>query len=113
MKLFTFELRNVLGQWAMITVSENESNGKVYTNIANINPVPLTIKKNGLPEGKNELKIFDIDEADMELFESFSEGLKEKIRKSPEWQRLYGDPSTSSNIAPSANFDDMADDLPF
>ena len=108
-----FELRNVLGQWAMITVSENESNGKVYTNIANINPVPLTIKKNGLPEGKNELKIFDIDEADMELFESFSEGLKEKIRKSPEWQRLYGDPSTSSNIAPSANFDDMADDLPF
>lgn len=108
-----FELKNVLGQWAMITVSENESNGKTYTNIANINPVPATIKKNGLPEGKNDLKLFSIDDADMELFDSFSEGLKEKIRKSPEWERLHGAPSTSSASAPNANFDDMADDLPF
>jgi len=108
-----FELKNVLGQWAMITVSENESNGKTYTNIANINPVPATIKKNGLPEGKNDLKLFSIDDADMELFDSFSEGLKEKIRKSPEWERLHGSPSTSSGSAPNANFDDMADDLPF
>jgi len=108
-----FELKNVLGQWAMITVSENESNGKTYTNIANINPVPATIKKNGLPEGKNDLKLFSIDDADMELFDSFSEGLKEKIRKSPEWERLHGGPSTSSASAPNANFDDMADDLPF
>jgi len=108
-----FELKNVLGQWAMITVSENESNGRTYTNIANINPVPLTIKKNGLPEGKNELKIFSIDDADMALFESFSEGLKDKIRKSPEWERLHGGPSTLSSSASSANFDDMESDLPF
>ena len=111
-----FELKNVLGQWAMITVAENESNGKTYTNIANINPVPVTIKKNGLPEGKNDLKIFSIEDADMSLFDSFSEGLKDKIRKSPEWDRLHGGPTTtssSSNSAPNANFDDMAEDLPF
>ena len=108
-----FELKNVLGQWAMITVSENESNGKTYTNIANINPVPLTIKKNGLPEGKNELKLFSIDDADMALFDSFSEGLKDKIRKSPEWERLHGGPETSSSSASNANFDDMESDLPF
>jgi hypothetical protein len=107
-----FELKNVLGQWAMINVSENESNGKVYTNIANINPVPATIKKNGLPEGKNELKIFFIEEADMDLFESFSDYLKDKIRKSPEWERLHGGPS-AGNFAPGANFDDMESDLPF
>jgi hypothetical protein len=68
-----FELKNVLGQWAMITVAENESNGKTYTNIANINPVPATIKKNGLPEGKNELKLFSIEDADLDLFETFSD----------------------------------------
>ena len=111
-----FELKNVLGQWAMITVVETENNGNTYTNISNINPVPATIKKNGLPEGKNELKIFSIDEPDMELFESFSENLKNKIRQSPEWDRLYGgsEPvSTSSNVAKPANFDDLEDDLPF
>jgi len=107
-----FELKNVLGQWGMITVAENESNGKTYTNIANINPVPVTIKKNGLPEGKNDLKLFSIEDADMSLFETFSDYLKERIRKSPEWDRLHGGPSVS-NSAPSANFDDMADDLPF
>lgn len=107
-----FELKNVLGQWAMITVAENESNGKTYTNIANINPVPATIKKNGLPEGKNDLKLFSIEDADLSLFETFSDYLKDKIRKSPEWERLHGGPSVGSS-APSASFDDLADDLPF
>lgn len=111
-----FELKNVLGQWAMITVVETENNGNTYTNISNINPVPAAIKKNGLPEGKNELKIFSIDEPDMELFESFSDNLKNKIRQSPEWERLHGGPTTqtsTSNSAPPANFDNMEDDLPF
>jgi nitrate reductase NapAB chaperone NapD len=113
-----FELKNVLGQWAMITVVETENNGNTYTNISNINPVPAVMKKNGLPEGKNELKIFSIDEPDMELFESFSDNLKNKIRQSPEWDRLYGSaeiasPAPAKNSAQPANFDDMADDLPF
>jgi hypothetical protein len=107
-----FELKNVLGQWAMLSVVETQNNGNTYTNIATINPVPSSMKKNGLPEGKNELKLFSIDDADMELFESFSDNLKNKIRQSPEWERLHGGPSTGGS-APSANFDDMADDLPF
>jgi len=110
-----FELKNVLGQWAMISVVETENNGNTYTNIANINPVPASIKKNGLPEGKNELKLFSIDDPDMELFETFSDNLKNKIRMSPEWERLHGSPSTggSASSAQNANFDDIADDLPF
>ena len=107
-----FELKNVLGQWAMLSVVETQNNGNTYTNIATINPVPSSMKKNGLPEGKNELKLFSIDDADMELFESFSDNLKNKIRQSPEWERLHGGPS-AGNSAPSANFDDMESDLPF
>ena len=64
------------------------------------------------PISLDELKIFSIDEPDMELFETFSDNLKNKIRMSPEWERLHGSPSTSSS-ASDANFDDMADDLPF
>jgi hypothetical protein len=106
-----FELKNVLGQWAMISVVETENNGKTYTNIATINPVPSNIRKVGLPDGHNDLKLFSIADADLALFESFSDGLKDKIRKSPEWERLHGGPSIGS--APSANFDDMENDLPF
>ena len=106
-----FELKNVLGQWAMISVVETENNGKTYTNIATINPVPSNIRKVGLPDGHNDLKLFSIADADLALFESFSDGLKDKIRKSPEWECLHGGPSVGS--APSANFDDMENDLPF
>jgi hypothetical protein len=74
--------------------------------------VPATIKKNGLPDGKNDLKLFSIDDADLSLFETFSDYLKDKIRKSPEWERLHGGPSVGHS-APSASFDDIADDLPF
>lgn len=107
-----FEVKNVLGQWAMISVVETENNGQTYTNIANINPVPATIKKNGLPEGKNPLKVFQIDEPDMELFDTFSENLQNKIRKSPEWERLHGSVQDQGNGA-TGSFDDMSDDMPF
>jgi hypothetical protein len=107
-----FELKNVLGQWAMLSVVEAHRDGNTYTNIANINPVPASMKKNGLPEGKNELKLFSIEDADLELFESFSDNLKNKIRLSPEWENLHGAPDASSSAA-GANFDDMESDLPF
>ena len=112
-----FELKNILGQWAMITVGQSENNGKTYTNILNINPVPANLKKAGLPDGYNELKIFSIDEADMELFESFSDGLKDKITLSPEWERLHGkatyDNGFTEVAAGGGSFDDMESDLPF
>jgi hypothetical protein len=107
-----FELKNVLGQWAMLSVVEVQRDGNTYTNIANINPVPASMKKNGLPDGKNDLKLFSIEDADLELFESFSDNLKNKIRLSPEWENLHGAPDTGKSAA-SANFDDMESDLPF
>ena len=86
-----FDLKKLLGVWAMISVSKSIGNdGKEYTNIANINPVPANIKKAGLPEGVNDTKIFSIDSPDMELFGSLGEKLRAKIESSPEWQRKSG-----------------------
>lgn len=81
-----FELKNVLGAWAMLSVTHTESNGKNYTNIAGINPVPANMKKAGLPQGVNEAKMFSIEDPDMEMFDTFSENLKNKIMASPEWK---------------------------
>lgn len=108
-----FELKNVLGAWAMLSViMEAGSDGKTYTNIAAIMAVHISIKKAGLPQGFNDLKLFSIDEPDMALYDSFSNNLKEKIAKSPEWQgRTYQKEQIAT--ANSSGFDDMDSEIPF
>jgi hypothetical protein len=109
-----FELKKVLGVWAMISVIKAMgNNGKEYTNIAAIMSVPPAIKKAGMPQPHNDLKIFSIDEPDMALFDSFSNGLREKIEKSPEWQARGGSSAPAPAKAASSGFDDMDDDIPF
>jgi len=108
-----FELKNVLGVWAMISVIKAMGNdGNEYTNISAIMPVPLAIKRGGMPQGHNDLKEFSIDEPDMELFSTFSNGLKEKIQKSPEWQAQEKSPARKPTNTGSG-FDDLDSDMPF
>ena len=105
-----FELKNVLGAWAMLSIVKAVgNNGKEYSNIQAILSVPPQIKKAGLPEGHNPTVIFSIDEPDMAVFETFRDGLKEKIMGSPEWQDKHGKASSK----PSSGFDDMDSDIPF
>ena len=108
-----FELKAVLGVWAMITAARAlGKNGKEFTNIVSINPVPAAIKRAGLPEGFNKLGSFDIDNPNMELFETFGNGLREKITSSPEWRARNQTP-VSKPSAPDSGFDDMDSDIPF
>ena len=109
-ELAGFQLKNILGAWAMLSIVKEKGNdGKEYTNITSINPVPASMKKAGLPEGRNELKIFDIDSPDMALFDTFGQRMREKIEASPEWQQR-GSPASSSG---GSKFEDMSDDIPF
>ena len=106
-----FELGNVLGHWAMISVGRAMgNNGKEYTNITTINPVPPNIKKQGLPDGHNKTQMFVLNDPDMEIFESFSDGLKAKIEKSPEWQSRR---VTHAPRPVASEKYDIDDDLPF
>lgn len=113
-----FELKNILGHWAMLSVAKSMgNNGKEYTNIMSVNPVPAAIKKAGLPEGYNKPALFSIDDPDMELFETFGKGMKEKIMASPEWNAKQGEQYARDEMASAASrgsgFDDMDDDIPF
>lgn len=110
-----FELKNVLGAWAMLSVAKSlGNNGKEYTNIMSVNPVPATIKKAGIPKGFNSTALFYIVDADMEVFETFGKNLKEKIMSSPEWQAHHGK-GASKPVASGggSGFDDMDSDIPF
>ena len=99
-ELKRFDLKNVLGAWCLLSVIERKgaNNNKVYANADTIMPLPSSMKSN-LPESVNKNELFSIDEADMEMFDRFSENLKGKIGSSPEWIRLHGD-----NYSPTANY---------
>jgi len=106
-----FELKKLLGVWAMISVAKSTGHdGKEYTNINNINPVPANIKKAGLPDPHNEAKLFSLEDPDMPMFETFGNKLKEKIGNSPEWQRSQ---SKQGKNKTTDSFDDALDDVDF
>lgn len=110
-----FDLKNILGQFCMLNVIHRPGqNGKIYANVSGIAPVPAAIKKNGLPEGINEIQMFRLAEPDWELYETFSKGLKAKIEASPEYKALTGRKAPAAAKGGDSGFDDMEDDqIPF
>jgi hypothetical protein len=107
-ELAGFDIKVVLGQWAMLSVIKAlGNNGKEYTNVAAVMSVPKSVRSAGFPEPHNDPKIFVIATADMEMFEKFSENLKVKIEASPEW-KLRG-----KTEKPTTGFDDLDDSVPF
>jgi hypothetical protein len=73
------------------------------------------IKQNGLPTAVNKNELFKIDEPDMEMFNGFSENLKKKITSSPEWEKLQGKKTTTSEPVKKHEAPMMEDvgDIPF
>jgi len=114
-----FDLKNVLGAWCMLNVIERPGqDGKTYTNVNGVTPVPAMIKQNGMPAAINKNELFNIADPDMEMFNTFSENLKKKIQSSPEWQK-FQNKEYAKNEAASANAPKPAvdfsedDDIPF
>jgi hypothetical protein len=82
-----FHLKNILDKWCMINITHDTGNNdKTYANVSSVSPVPVAIKKAGLPDGINPLVWFDIDEPDMEVFDAFPDYLKKIISETPEWK---------------------------
>ena len=83
-----FDLKNILGAWCMLNVINRDKEGKTYTNVNGITPVPAIVKQGGFPQPVNKNELFYLAEPDMEMFETFSDNLKKKIQSSPEWQKI-------------------------
>ena len=111
-----FDLKTILGAWCMLNVIERAGqDGKSYTNVANVSPVPAMIKQGGLPEAVNKNEMFNLSEPDMEMFNGFSEHLKKKIMSSPEWEKL-NKPAPTTAAAPKhapPMMEDEDSDIPF
>jgi hypothetical protein len=108
-----FDVSKLLGAYCMVNVTTSETNGKTYSNVAGLTPLPAALKS-AKPAGVHEFVTFNLDEPDMNVFATFHEKLQEAIKRSPEWAQLHGtkqrEPATAGG---GSGFDDMDDDIPF
>ena len=81
----SFDVSKLLGAYCMVNVTTSETNGKTYSNVAGLTPLPGALK-NSKPAPVHNLVTFDLDAPDMEVFSKFHEKLQETIKKAPEWK---------------------------
>ena len=81
-----FDVSKLVGAYCMVNVTTSETNGKTYSNVAGLTPLPGALK-NAKPAPVHEQVIFDLDAPDMAVFNNFHEKLQDAIKRSPEWAR--------------------------
>lgn len=82
-----FDISNLIGASCYLNLVHNKVDDKTYINISSIIKLPKNME---CPPAINEPVVFDLDNFDEELFETFSDGLKEKIKSSKEYQEKTG-----------------------
>jgi hypothetical protein len=125
-ELAGFELDALAGKYCMLNVTQDlGANGRTYSNVSSITPLPAAMRKNP-PPGVHPTLIFDIDNPDMIAFNGFYEALRATIEASEEWKARHAPKAAPAQTASPAKagarqapvaagsaFDDMDDDVPF
>jgi hypothetical protein len=101
-----FQVESILGKFAMVNITSYQKEGKNRAYIEGLSAVPAIVVKHGLPEGVNDIFMFDLNKFDSAKFYSLSDGVKKIIIDSPEYRKLSKQPEPVE----STNFDD---DIPF
>lgn len=89
-----FDLSKVLGAYCLLNIVHDGE----YANIASIMPLVAGMAK---PDPVNAEFSFDLDNPDMHTFNTFSDGLKATIQKSPEWKASQGQGNHSPAFDPA------------
>jgi len=98
-----FDVFNVLGAPAMVSVIHTESNGKTYANIKSVSAIPKGLT---VPNAINDHIKFSLEEYSQEQFDALPEYLRDKINVSG-IEKPYEPPKSEH---PAGEFDD---DIPF
>ena len=107
-----FDVSKLIGAYCMVNVTTSETNGKTYSNVAGLTPLPGALK-NAKPAAVHEHVIFDLDAPDMAVFASFHEKLQEAIKRAPEWARHGKQAPQRAPAAVGSGFGDVDSDIPF
>lgn len=105
-ELLGFDIKNVLGAYCTLQIVHAKVNDKTY---ANVNAIMATKEK---PEGINDLKIFDMSEPDLEVFNGLSEYLRGQIQAAPEWASVAElAKATGAKVTATKSKDVVLDDI--
>ncbi len=107
-----FDIAKLIGAYCMVNVSTSETNGKTYSNVAGLTPLPGALR-NAKPEPVHAHVKFDLDAPDMKVFNSFHEKLQDAIKRSPEWARVSGTKPDKLAMNPVNAFEDEDSSIPF
>ena len=103
-----FDVSKLVGAYCMVNVTTSETNGKTYSNVAGLTPLPGALK-NAKPAAVHDHVLFDLDNPDMDVFSKLHDKLQEYIKRSPEWARF-----AKTGTAPASEEHSFAeDDCPF
>ena len=109
-----FNIKNVIGAPCLLGVVHNQKDGKTYANIRSISKMPKGMEA---PKPVNDQIYFWMDGKHADTMAQLSDGLKQTIQKSPEYQEMMGGKSNGVADAPPAASDgepaDFNDDIPF
>ena len=101
-----FKVENILGKFAMINVTTYQKDGKTRASVEGLSAVPAIVVKHGLPDGFNDISMFDLNKFDSAKFDGLSDSIKKMIMSSPEYRALTQQPESSSD-------DSFDDSIPF
>lgn len=107
-----FDVSKLLGAYCMVNVTTSENNGKTYTNVAGLTPLPGALK-NSKPAPVHEYVVFDLDAPDMRVFASFHEKLQEAIKSSPEWKRAQANSNGGDHMPEDVGYSEIDNFHPF
>ena len=112
-----FDIERVLGAGCLLNIVHSHKDGNTYANIAAIVALP---KGTVTPPLINTPVYLDLDDFNQAVFDSLSEGLRETIRKSPEYAKIGNKPVHRQNTQPQGEpshdepyHDGMDDKVPF
>lgn len=107
-ELARFDLQSILGHACLLSVVE-KGNGKEGVKVAGVMKLP---KGQQVKEPVNPSFALWLDEFNPEVFDGLSDGIKNIIKKAPEYAEAIGEKPPRSQ-PPKGNFDDLDDDIPF
>lgn len=111
-----FDIKKLLGVPCLLGVLHNSTDGKTYANIASVMKPP---KGTPAPAPTNSPIYLSLAEFDQVVFDMLSDGLKDTIRKAPEYNKIKqanGNAHPEDNVDPGsygARRPDLDDEIPF
>lgn len=104
-----FDLHKLIGASCMLNITHTERNGKTYSNVASITPLPKQMR-DLLPDHGNPPRFYIISDGANAVFDTFHDNLRETVSKAEEWSGLT---VRDHSQKPGGSFGDMEDDIAF